>query len=228
MNIAHAGSGPVPAARVPAQEAESRMNNAARPLGIWPLVNATPVSLRAAGQGRAASTRLASTRLASTRLASTRLASAPPVSPQDLARLVHAIVADPGHWAASVRFGPRERWYQRLALTGHLEVWLLSWLPGQSTGFHDHGAAVGAFTVAQGELTERTVPAGQATAVGRACVPGRARPFGPEFVHDVVNASAAPAVSVHAYSPPLSAMRRFELTTGGLVHTGTETAEEGW
>jgi predicted metal-dependent enzyme (double-stranded beta helix superfamily) len=218
MSIAHAGSGPVPAARVPAQEAESRMNNAARPLGIWPLVNATPVSLRAAGQGRAASTRLAST----------RLASAPPVSPQDLARLVHAIVADPGHWAASVRFDPRERWYQRLALTGHLEVWLLSWLPGQSTGFHDHGAAVGAFTVAQGELTERTVPAGQATAVGRACVPGRARPFGPEFVHDVVNASAAPAVSVHAYSPPLSAMRRFELTTGGLVHTGTEAAEEGW
>ena len=218
MNIAHAGSGSVLDARVPAREAESRMNNAAGPLGIWPLVNATPVSLRAAGAGRPAGTRLAGA----------PPASAPPVSPQDLARLVHAIAADPGHWAASVRFDPRERWYQRLALTGHLEVWLLSWLPGQSTGFHDHGAAAGAFTVAQGELTERTVPSGQATATGRAYVPGRARPFGPEFVHDVVNASAAPAVSVHAYSPPLSAMRRFELTAGGLVHTGTETAEEGW
>jgi len=153
---------------------------------------------------------------------------AAPVSPLKLARLVSSIAGQPGRWQPTVRFDPARRWFARLELTTDLEVWLLSWLPGQGTGFHDHGAAVGAFTVAQGELTERTVPAGRVTAARRVLVAGQARPFGPEHVHDVVNTTAAPAVSVHAYSPPLTAMRRFELTAGGLVHTSTDSAEAGW
>jgi hypothetical protein len=32
------------------------------------------------------------------------------------------------------------------------------------------------------------------------------------------------AVSVHAYSPPLAAMTRYELTPGGLVAQSTEGA----
>lgn len=152
----------------------------------------------------------------------------PPVSPQELARLVSAVASQPARWRPTVRFDPARRWFAQLELTTDLEVWLLSWLPGQGTGFHDHGAAVGAFTVAQGELTERTVPAGRTVAAGRVLTAGQGRPFGPEHVHDVVNTSAAPAVSVHAYSPPLTAMRRFELTAGGLVHTSTGSAEAGW
>jgi predicted metal-dependent enzyme (double-stranded beta helix superfamily) len=151
-----------------------------------------------------------------------------PVSPLKLARLVSSIASQPGRWQPTVRFDPARRWFARLELTTDLEVWLLSWLPGQGTGFHDHGAAVGAFTVAQGELTERTVPAGRVTVASRVFAAGQARPFGPAHVHDVVNTSAAPAVSVHAYSPPLTAMRRFELTAGGLVHTSTDSAEAGW
>jgi predicted metal-dependent enzyme (double-stranded beta helix superfamily) len=153
---------------------------------------------------------------------------AAPVSPLELARLVSSIASRPGRWQPTVRFDPARRWFAQLELTADLEVWLLSWLPGQGTGFHDHGAAVGAFTVAQGELTERTVPAGQSAAASRVFAAGPARPFGPAHVHDVVNTSAAPAVSVHAYSPPLTAMRRFELTAGGLVHTSTDSAGAGW
>jgi predicted metal-dependent enzyme (double-stranded beta helix superfamily) len=151
-----------------------------------------------------------------------------PVSPLELARLVSAIAGRPARWRPTLRFDPARRWFAQLELTTDLEVWLLSWLPGQGTGFHDHGAAVGAFTVAQGELTERAVPAGRAVAASRVIPAGQARPFGPAHVHDVVNTSAAPAVSVHAYSPPLTAMRRFELTAGGLVHTSTDSAEAGW
>jgi hypothetical protein len=32
------------------------------------------------------------------------------------------------------------------------------------------------------------------------------------------------AVSVHAYSPPMSAMTRYEMTQSGLVTLGTEAA----
>jgi hypothetical protein len=82
-----------------------------------------------------------------------------PVSQLRLGRIVGAIAAQPASWRDIVRFDAGRRWYGRLELTDEHEVWLLSWLPGQETGFHDHGEAVGAFAVASGRLRERTVPA---------------------------------------------------------------------
>jgi hypothetical protein len=53
------------------------------------------------------------------------------------------------------------------------------------------------------------------------------RSFGPHHVHDVRNSSAGSvAVSVHAYSPPLSAMTRYELTSSGLMPVRTEGADD--
>jgi predicted metal-dependent enzyme (double-stranded beta helix superfamily) len=137
-------------------------------------------------------------------------------------------VARPDSWGGLVHFNPGRRWYRRLELADDHEVWLLSWLPGQGTGFHDHGRAAGAFAVARGQVRERTVPAGHVRIRQRTVAHGSIRSFGPRYVHDVANASAEPAVTVHAYSPPLTAMRRYELTDSGLVHTGTERAEQDW
>ena len=145
-----------------------------------------------------------------------------------LRRLVSAVAAQPESWAGLVRFGTGQRWYQRLELAHDHEVWLLSWLPGQGTGFHDHGLAAGAFAVAQGRVRERTVAAGHGVLRQRTVAAGGIRSFGPQYVHDVANASAEPAVTVHAYSPPLTAMRRYELTGSGLVHTAIERAEQDW
>ena len=123
-----------------------------------------------------------------------------------------------------MRYDPARRWYQRLLREEDREVWLLSWLPGQHTGFHDHGRSAGAFTVAQGSLRERTAPGGRPEATGATLLPGSVRSFGPRYVHDVANESAAPAVSVHAYSPPLTAMDRFDVSDGRLVRAAAETA----
>jgi predicted metal-dependent enzyme (double-stranded beta helix superfamily) len=145
-----------------------------------------------------------------------------------LRRLVAAVAARPDSWGGLVRFDAGRRWYRRLELADDHEVWLLSWLPGQGTGFHDHGRAAGAFAVARGQVRERTVPAGHVRIRQRTVAHGSSRSFGPRYVHDVANASAEPAVTVHAYSPPLTAMRRYELTEVGLVHAGIERAEQDW
>ena len=157
-----------------------------------------------------------------------------------LRQLVSAVAAQPENWAELVRFGAGQRWYRRLELADDYELWLLSWLPGQGTGFHDHGLAAGAFAVAQGQVRERTAAAGSGPARPPAVASGRGvlrqrtvaaggiRSFGPQYVHDVANAFAEPAVTVHAYSPPLTAMRRYQLTESGLVHTATERAEQDW
>jgi hypothetical protein len=120
-------------------------------------------------------------------------------------------------WLAAVRYDARERWYQRLEWCDDYEIWLLSWLPGQHTGFHDHGSSAGAFAVAHGMLDERAAPGGLPSASAVTLGPGAVRSFGPRYVHDVRNSYRRPAVSVHAYSPPLTMMRRFELTPEGLI-----------
>jgi predicted metal-dependent enzyme (double-stranded beta helix superfamily) len=154
--------------------------------------------------------------------ASTRL------SPAQLAEIVRETAAAEHGWRPIVRFTAETRWFRRLALTTDYEVWLLSWLPGQHTGFHDHGDARGAFAVAQGELRESLAAPGRTDVRPRTAAAGSVTSFGGRHLHDVSNAGAVPAVSVHAYSPPLSAMRRYEMTPSGLVMVGTERAELNW
>jgi hypothetical protein len=52
--------------------------------------------------------------------------------------------------------------------------------------------------------------------------------FGRNHLRDVGCDSAEPAVSVHAYSPPLSAMRQYQMTGAGLRLVGIERAEQDW
>lgn len=134
----------------------------------------------------------------------------------------------PAEWVTRVRLDPEGRWYERIAGGDGYELWLISWLPGQSTGFHDHGGSAGAFGVVWvvwGALDEWVVPRTGAPALETQLRAGQVRAFGPRPVHDVRNsASASVAVSVHAYSPPLSTMTRYDLTPGGLAAAGTEGA----
>jgi hypothetical protein len=145
-----------------------------------------------------------------------------PVRPAQLAQIALRIADHPGQWLSLVRYSPGRGWYQRLAGDEEHEIWLLSWLPGQETGFHDHGLSAGAFAVARGFLCERAVSDAQPEPTGRTLAPGAVRSFGPGYRHDVRNGSAWPAVSIHAYSPPLSSTRRYSLATDGILHATSD------
>src|SRR5215472_6031405 len=144
---------------------------------------------------------------------------------RQLADVVRRLAASPADWLGRVRLNPAGRWYERIHLDDSHEVWVISWLPGQATGFHDHGRSAGAFAVVWGTLIERRAVGGVTTGqvLAKPVGAGVARSFGPRYIHDVRNAAAsAVAVSIHAYSPPLQQMTRYELTAGGLVKLGTE------
>lgn len=146
---------------------------------------------------------------------------------RQLADVVREVAASQADWLTRVRLNPAGRWYEQVHLDDSHEVWLISWLPGQETGFHDHGGAAGAFTVVLGALLEsRVVGASVAGQVmSKPIRPGATRSFGPRYIHNVRNTAVASlAVSVHAYSPPLSAMTRYELTASGLMPLGTDVA----
>ncbi|MFF2327070.1 MULTISPECIES: cysteine dioxygenase [unclassified Streptomyces] len=136
-----------------------------------------------------------------------------PSTVAEFAGLARRIAADRAQWAPLVRYDAGTRWYHRLRSVppapgsvragrtplGY-EVWLLSWVPGQGTGRHDHGPSSGVLTVLDGRLTERTACG------ARALDPGAQRVFAPGSVHEMVNDSLEPAVSLHIYYPGLTEM----------------------
>ncbi|BAU83675.1 cysteine dioxygenase [Streptomyces laurentii] len=123
-----------------------------------------------------------------------------PATVAEFAGLAREIAADRDQWAPYVAYDPTTRWYHRLRTGPGYEVWLLSWLPGQGSGRHDHGPSSGLLTVLAGELTERTRRG------PRALAPDAQYVFAPGYVHEVVNDSLEPAVSLHVYYPGLTEM----------------------
>ncbi|MFJ4651193.1 cysteine dioxygenase [Nocardia sp. NPDC088792] len=111
-----------------------------------------------------------------------------------------------------VRFDTEQRWWTRLALTMGVEVWLLSWAPGQGTEPHDHGGASGAYTVTIGELDEEFRQPGAPVRQQRRRA-GDTVAFGPDRAHRLRNNSIQPAATVHAYSPPLRPVREYRSLT---------------
>ncbi|GHD64169.1 cysteine dioxygenase [Streptomyces mirabilis] len=123
-----------------------------------------------------------------------------PATVSEFVGLARSIAADRSQWEHLVQYDATSRWYRRLRTGPGYEVWLLSWVPGQGSGLHDHGRSSGVLTVLEGVLTERT------ERDTRALGAGSQRVFAPGYIHEVVNDSLEPAVSLHVYYPGLTEM----------------------
>ncbi len=126
--------------------------------------------------------------------------------------------------ASICRDQPGRHWFELAAIPA-VQVWAIAWPVGTGTGWHDHGVASGAFTVVRGTLTEQSWAGGVAR---RTLEAGTGRSFGPDHVHDVRNEHSELAISVHAYSPTLTDMTRYQLLGGRLVRLGVDQAGAQW
>lgn len=119
---------------------------------------------------------------------------------------------------------PGDRWHTRLHRDDQVDVWLISWPTSLNTELHDHGGSAGSFAVVSGELTEEVwTGCGMETRTWRA---GETARFGPAYVHDVRNDLEDPAVSVHAYSPPLTQMHYYDIEDGELRRLATSWTDD--
>ncbi|WP_033286650.1 cysteine dioxygenase [Streptomyces sp. NRRL F-525] len=130
--------------------------------------------------------------------------------------LARSVAADRAQWEHLVEYDATTRWYHRLRTGPGYEVWLLSWVPGQGSGLHDHGRSSGVLTVLDGTLTERTERG------TRALGAGAQRVFAPGYVHEVVNDTLEPAISLHVYFPGLTEM---PMHTACARRTGSEAVD---
>jgi mannose-6-phosphate isomerase-like protein (cupin superfamily) len=144
-----------------------------------------------------------------------------PLSVEDLAELVSELAANPARWQAQLRFGADQRWWTRLHGNDVVDVWLLTWVSDTGTDLHDHGASAGAFTVVSGELEEVRPDGPTRDLVATRVQTGDVREVERGVVHDVRSPSLQPAVSIHAYSPPLREMTFYEPEDSGPRPTHT-------
>jgi quercetin dioxygenase-like cupin family protein len=130
-------------------------------------------------------------------------------TPTQLRDLTHHLTTEYGDPLREItRYVPEQRWWTRLGLTHGVEIWLLSWLPGQHTAPHDHGGATGSFTVLTGQLTEQYRYPRKPIRLARRTT-GTTIGFSAGRAHQVRNDHTTPAASVHAYSPPLVPTREY-------------------
>jgi hypothetical protein len=95
-------------------------------------------------------------------------------------------------------------------------VWVISWANGNDTGFHDHDVSVGAVAVVEGEVIEERLVLGGAP-VRLHHRAGEVFDFDASHVHRMRQDSAEPALTIHAYSPPLWRMGSYAIGPDGTL-----------
>ena len=151
----------------------------------------------------------------------------------DLAQTARRVADLDALWRPLIRFDPITRYYARLDHDADYEAWLLTWLPGQGTAWHDHGDSSGSFIVLEGRLTEEVGarPVGgelHCSGIATHHRPGSQRTFGSSYLHKVTNNDVEPAVSLHLYSPALTQMNEYVEVDGLLEAVYLQRVGQHW
>jgi hypothetical protein len=149
------------------------------------------------------------------------------ISLGELTALTRRIATEVRAGLHEVPIDPDRRWYRRLRDDGSVDVWLIGWATGQGTELHDHGGSLGALTVVSGVLAEHRWAPHRGGIRTRPLRAGRSQGFRLGHVHDVVNPGVLPAVSVHAYSPPLTTMSYYAVVAGATALRRLRTVPDG-
>jgi predicted metal-dependent enzyme (double-stranded beta helix superfamily) len=123
----------------------------------------------------------------------------------EIARLAAWLGERPELWRPHVRHDPDQRVFHRLVADPHVTVWLICWMAGHDTGFHDHDGSAGAVSVLQGQVLEQRLR-WAAEPVSAVFGAGELLEFGPADIHRVSHHGDEPTVTLHAYSPALRRM----------------------
>ena len=137
------------------------------------------------------------------------------VTPDAASSLALELAADSHQWAHLVRHDSKQRVFAPLDAGPYAGAWLICWMPGHDTGFHDHDHSSGAVTVVSGQVREERIGAGFHV-TGHTYGPGEAFSFVAGDIHRMLHAGDEPAVSIHVYSPKLQVMGAYAFGESGM------------
>jgi predicted metal-dependent enzyme (double-stranded beta helix superfamily) len=150
------------------------------------------------------------------------------LSNEQLLALAARFAERPALWSEYIQHDPLRRTYRQLFRDEHLDVWLICWSHDQDTGFHDHDLSAGAVAVVSGSVREERLVLGRPVEVpiARLAEAGSAFEFGASDIHRVLHAGVEPAVTIHAYSPPLIRMGSYTVEPSGQLRRHSVSHEQ--
>jgi quercetin dioxygenase-like cupin family protein len=138
------------------------------------------------------------------------------LAPDELEDVARNLAARTDLWEPLVHDDTAHRRYELVYEDDRMDAWILSWMPGQGTGFHDHYISSVGLCVASGAVREDLMVYG-AEPQTRELRPGDSRQGGPGYIHRVSHHDGLPAVTVHVYSPRLDWVGQYRLAEDGVV-----------
>lgn len=138
------------------------------------------------------------------------------LSPDELEAVARKIAVRTDLWEPLVHSDADRRRYELVYEDDRMDAWILSWMPGQGTGFHDHYISGVGLCVASGGVREDLMVYG-GEHHSRQLRAGETRQGGPGYIHRVSHDEGRPAVTVHVYSPRLDWVGQYRLAGDGVV-----------
>jgi quercetin dioxygenase-like cupin family protein len=107
-----------------------------------------------------------------------------------------------------------ERVYELIWDDETVNAWVIRWTEDADTGFHDHDESAAAITVVSGRVREDRLTLGGGS-LSREFGGGETFTVQPTAIHRVLHAGDGPAVTIHAYSPPLRRTGAYSVLPSG-------------
>ena len=120
----------------------------------------------------------------------------------ELEQFAVSLAAATDRWHHLVRHADDARVYAQIWDDEDVNAWVICWSEDQDTGFHDHDESAAGIAVVSGRVREDRLRLDGAP-ISREIEPGTTFTLPPVAIHRVLHAGNQPAVTIHAYSPPL-------------------------
>lgn len=146
------------------------------------------------------------------------------LTPAALQTFARALAAAPERWRQHIRHDQRERVYSLIWEDDEVNAWVICWSHEQDTGFHDHDHSAAAITVIEGEILEERLRLNGPPAAARHAA-GATFTLPPTAIHRVQHAGEGLAISIHAYSPPLTRTGAYRVSPDGALEREPLDAE---
>ena len=141
-----------------------------------------------------------------------------------LRRFAEDLVADRSRWEHAVRPADDARVYELIWDDEDVNAWVICWSEDQDTGFHDHDESAAAIAVVSGRVREDRL-ALERGPISREAGAGETLTVEPVAIHRVLHAGDGPAVTIHAYSPPLRRTGAYRVGAGGSLERESQPFE---
>jgi mannose-6-phosphate isomerase-like protein (cupin superfamily) len=136
------------------------------------------------------------------------------LSHAELERFAGQLAATPERWRHLIRGASSMRVYGLICSDEDVNAWVIRWQEDSDTGWHDHDESSGGIAVISGHVREERLIMGAEPRVRRVG-PGETFTVPSTAIHRVLHDGGGPAVTIHAYSPPLKRMGAYRVGPGG-------------